>query len=519
MKPKMTLDKKIKLHIGGGNTYFDDWINIDNNSNNKIKKLDINYDLNRPLPFKDNSIDVIFDKHFFEKIKLGSGHLERMLRNYRSVLKLDGIFKITIPNLKLKEHVKTELKKIGFYNVEIFESESEAELVTDSIVVIDWMFPQMMPMGFRNMEINGLMDKMTNFNSYTMCPMAPGVEAWFDHSYGITKEAFNANRNEYLKIYPKNVNRLKYINPNNKYQFKLAYSYFLAETYILLPFYEKNDIPFVFTLYPGGGFGLSNKSSDLMLQKIFTSKCFRKVIVTQKVTFEYLLTKKLCPLDKIEYLFGGYVQFLNGEALPKKYYPTDKSTFDICFVASKYSERGYDKGYDLFIDVAKLIAKEFPDVRFHVVGNFDETDIEITEIKRLITFYGYNPPEFLKEFYTRMDICLSPNRPFALFEGNFDGFPLGGEALSCQTALFTTDELRNNDNFFGDDELVIIKPNVEDIVEKIKVYLTNLELLYKMSRKGQDKFYQIMDPEERMIKVANILINASISEKDNIKKI
>lgn len=527
-----TNNNKVKLNIGCGSNYLKDWINIDTESNTGNQKLDLMWDLKKPLPFRENSVDIIFDNHFLKD--LSPEEAGYIVVNYRKILKPDGILKILPPSFENANLLSTKLNGLGFSNVEIIgvtsyiapslssRAETEPvdysqELITDDIVVIDSMFPQAVPMGFRNMEINGLIEEISNFNSYTMYPIKPGAEAWFQHYYGKSEDEFNKNKTGYLKYYPKNDERVKYLYNNKRYEFKLAYSYFLAETYTLLPFFEKYNIPFVFVLYPGGGFGLNNPSSDAMLRRIFNSTCFRKVITTQKVTLEYLAKNNFCSFDKIKYLFGGYIQFQKDEVLQKKFYPVDKATFDICFVAAKYSPMGIDKGYDLFVNTAKVIAKEYPFVRFHVVGGFSENDIDVSEIQGFIKFYGFQSPEFLKEFYSKMDICLSPNRPFMLFPGNFDGFPLGAEAMSCQTALFTTDELQCNDNIFNDEEIVIIKPELSDIVEKVRFYLNNIGLLYEMSKKGQEKLYAIMDPKDRIINVANILKETCIVKEAQFK--
>lgn len=373
------------------------------------------------------------------------------------------------------------------------------------IGIIDSMFPQREPLGFRNYEINGLLNTIKGAKAFTMYPMKPGPKAWFHHGYGIKEETFNENKSGYLSVYPENRDKIQWLKPHAKHQIELAYSYFLAETYTLLPFYNKNKIPFVFTLYPGGAFGLGNEASDAMLYEIFKSPYFRGVITTQDVTHNYLLKKNMCPPEKIDFLFCGYTQWEKNEALPKKIYQADKNTFDLCFVAAKYTDKGIDKGYDLFIETAHKLSPKYPDMRFHVVGGFDKNDIDVSALGDKITFYGYQKPDFLKEFYTRMDICCSPNRPYKLFKGNFDGFPLGFDSMVCGTALFTTDELYNNKGFFSSNEIIIIKPDINDILNKIEFYYNNLDKLYFLSKNGQNKIDKIMNPVQRVDNVAQIL--------------
>ena len=76
----IVLTSPVKLHIGCGTVYLDGWINIDNNSDNNIKKLDINFDLRNPLPFKDDTVDFIFNEHFLEHLTIQEG--QRTLKDF-----------------------------------------------------------------------------------------------------------------------------------------------------------------------------------------------------------------------------------------------------------------------------------------------------------------------------------------------------------------------------------------------------------------------------------------------------
>jgi glycosyltransferase involved in cell wall biosynthesis len=365
--------------------------------------------------------------------------------------------------------------------------------VRDDLAIVDSQFPQKNPMAFRNTEINEYFKRISNVRIYTMYPMQPSSEAWFSHGYGMAPEEFSENLSGYLKHFPNNRDRIRYLKKTKKYSFKLAYSFFLAETFVLLPFYEKNRIPFVFVLYPGGSFGLENENSDRMLRKIFRSKYFRQVIVTQRITKDYLLRKRLCTARKITYIYGGFVQFKKNELLPKKLYKRDKNTFDICFVAAKYSDRGIDKGYDIFIEVAKQLCAKTKDIMFHVVGGFDKNDIDTSKIKKRIKFYGYKEPSFLSNFYSGMDIFLGPGRLFKLYPGNFDGFPLGVDAGYCGVALFVSDQLKMNRYYQTGEEIVIIPTNASRIVKKILSYYNNPATLYDLSMNGQRKTQQLFD--------------------------
>jgi glycosyltransferase involved in cell wall biosynthesis len=257
----------------------------------------------------------------------------------------------------------------------------ETENIECDFAVFDDSFPSRIPFGFRNVEINHLINSIPNAKAFNNYYILPGKEAWFTHGYGRTEESYLDNLQGYLTFFPENAGKIDYLHPNKKYNIKLAYCIFLCYTYCLLPFLERNKVPFVFTLYPGGGFGLDNPSSDNMLQRVFSSKYFRRVITTQTITRDYLLKQGLCPSEKISFLYGSYIQLSQVREEEKPLYKRDKDTFDICFVACKYTPKGVDKGYDLVIEAAHILSQKHPDIRFHIVGGFDENEIDVEDIR------------------------------------------------------------------------------------------------------------------------------------------
>lgn len=81
---------------------------------------------------------------------------------------------------------------------------------------------------------------------------------------------------------------------------KLLYFTFLNNAYSYLNISEQNKIPFVFELYSGGGFSITNEDSDELLKRVFASRYFRKVIVTDQNIYDYLIKKNFCSKEKIE---------------------------------------------------------------------------------------------------------------------------------------------------------------------------------------------------------------------------
>ncbi len=50
-----------------------------------------------------------------------------------------------------------------------------------------------------------------------------------------------------------------------------------------------------------------------------------------------------------------------------------------------------------------------PDMRFHVVGNFSETDAPPGVPLDRVRFHGQQPAEFFPTFYSEMDVIVAPN--------------------------------------------------------------------------------------------------------------
>jgi len=282
----------------------------------------------------------------------------------------------------------------------------------------------------------------------------------------------------------------------------LFYCLFAGNIFVNLKWLDKYKIPFIFTLYPGGGFKVDDGISDMQLEKIFASPMFKKVFVTQLYTRDYLINKNFCKPENIEYIFGGVVpqNSLIKDLTDKRSYLINKTTFDICFCAAKYTPRGEDKGYDVFIDFARQIATKYDFIRFHIIGGFTENDLDITMIKDKIHFYGYQKFEALETIYKSMDVLVSPNKPFVLSKGAFDGFPLGTvvEAVLNGVVGIISDALNQNNIFIPNEELIIIESNSKSIEKEIIDLINQPEKLYFISEKGREKFVKVFSNEIQM---------------------
>lgn len=276
----------------------------------------------------------------------------------------------------------------------------------------------------------------------------------------------------------------------------LVYINFLTNTFELLPKLESAQVPFIFTLYPGGGFVLNDNLCDQKLKKIFESPCFQHVIVTQQITFDYLIKKSLCPVDKITKIFGVVMPEPKAQPFPslKLRWGFEKQSLDICFMAHKYMPYGQDKGYDVFVNVARILCQRYDNINFHVIGPFDEDDIDIRPFQDRIKFYGSVAIDRMDEIFIGIDIILSPNISNRISPGSFDGFPTASaiEAGMRGIAMFAIDEFNSAEGHFIDgDNIVLIHYDLMDIVDKVERYYRAPEALKEVGQKGMKRINEL----------------------------
>jgi glycosyltransferase involved in cell wall biosynthesis len=357
------------------------------------------------------------------------------------------------------------------------------------MAIFDDCFPYLLS-AFRIAEFNAYFAEFPSAEVHTTC----AVRKMEGLSYKTVAEEYAAN-------FPQYADRAVLYHPQRIVRARLAYVVFVHNVVCFLQTIERNRLPFVYTLYPGGGFQPNTEAGDERLQ-VMRSPWFRKVIITQSITRDYLLERKFCRPDQVEFIFGGVLPTdqLRQNLQPRLKYRKTKPTFDVCFVANKYMPRGLDKGYDVFIEVTKSLARTAAGIRFHVVGPFDGSDIDVHEMADRIQFHGLQRTEFFPQFYAGMDIILSPNVPFTLGPGYFDGFPTGCcvEAAMCGVAVLCSDELRLNVAFKDGEEIVIVPRNVEAICDRVLAYYRDEAALEELSRNGQAAFRRVFDVASQM---------------------
>lgn len=89
------MDKPVLVNIGCGRVWHPYWINLDHQPTSPEVRP---FDIRKPLPFEDGSVDAVYASHVLE-------HLDReeglgLLRECRRVLKPAGIVRIVVPDLE-----------------------------------------------------------------------------------------------------------------------------------------------------------------------------------------------------------------------------------------------------------------------------------------------------------------------------------------------------------------------------------------------------------------------------------
>ena len=141
-----------------------------------------------------------------------------------------------------------------------------------NLLIYDDFFPNSKS-GFRYEEFTYYMENINNLKflltpkTYVAVGESPNNQAMYIENL----------KDKFPKFFEEN--KITKLDDKGSYNIntKLFYCVFINNIAEMLPALEKNKIPFVFTLYPGGGFGFEEESSDAKLKKVLSSKYFKKV--------------------------------------------------------------------------------------------------------------------------------------------------------------------------------------------------------------------------------------------------
>lgn len=359
-------------------------------------------------------------------------------------------------------------------------------------LVLDDFFPNLLT-GFRVAEYNALLERF------------PGLR--IASSYG----AFDEAHAEYAARYPRLAPRVLRFDRALLDGCRFAYLNFLNNAIQFLPWLEEHRVPFAMTLYPGGGFGLREAESDRKLERVLASPQLRGVLVTQSASGEYLRARVPDGVA-VEEIFGVVANPVYFTPAPERsWFDQGKSEFDVAFVAEKYMARGENKGFPAFVEGVGLWLRTLPAaqagaVNIHVVGSFDAGDWRectpdgLPTLERMTAppkFHGRLETHALRTFLSGVDLIVSPNRPFVLHEGNFDGFPTGCcvEASLCGAAFAASDVLGlGADRYRTGVDFIRIEPDATGVADALAQVSADPASLRRIGEAGRAVTRRWFDP-------------------------
>jgi len=381
--------------------------------------------------------------------------------------------------------------------------------------ILDDFFPNLLT-GFRVAEYNALLDRF------------PGLRV--ASTYG----DFDAAHAQYARLHPRHAHRVLRYAPGLLDGARLVYLNFLNNAVAFLPELERAHLPFVATLYPGGGFGLDEADSDAKLARLLGSPLLRALIVTQDVTRAYVAARAPAALPVTE-IFGvvadpGYFgpvpvgsESAAGSgpgpapersapaparsAATRTWYGSGKSVCDVAFVAENYMRIGENKGFPAFVAaISALCAAATPlPLAVHVVGSFTPEHWRAAMPAGApdpdtlpLQFHGRLETSALRAFYRQVDVVVSPNRPRVLHAGNFDGFPTGCcvEGALCGVVMVASDPLGLNAGRYREGvEFVRIEPDGADVARALRTLLADPLSVKRIGEAGQAVTRRLFAPD------------------------
>ncbi|MBF6652754.1 hypothetical protein C3B47_07585 [Flavobacterium columnare] len=383
-------------------------------------------------------------------------------------------------------------KDFFFQKIQLLNFRKKYDLIIADDILPSTLSP------WRNLEYNELIKNFDNSIIYT------DTSTYVSYSQDKT---FNENLNSLEKLYPFVKNKIKKLKRTSNMNCNLFYTIFYNNINKHFDFLEANKIPFAFTLYPGGGFVINNEEIDERLKKIFSSKFFKGVIVNQYITKEYLLKKRLVDPEKIKLIFGVPISIEKTSTKIEK--PTEK--INILFFANKYTKNGEDKGFDDFQLIAKELISKSTNYNFIVIGNFNYNDLKINDLQNHFDFKGILDEKLFNEELKKTHIIISPNKPFKIAKGSFDGFPLA----TCISASIYENVLILSDYFNEAEKINLIEgidfikfdDNINKVVNEIESLKIDPEKMNTIALNGKNKLLNLYDFNNQIIPRINFIKN------------
>jgi hypothetical protein len=380
-------------------------------------------------------------------------------------------------------NIKKLFKSLKYKSVSYLNKQD----ITSDLIIFDDVFPNPLS-DWRYNEFINYLDKYEN--SFVITNISKTKFKRIDNH----TEHFIENNIKYSK-------RIINFNPYHTYNAKLGYCLFYNNLKIAYPFFEKYNIPFVFTLYPGGGFSIYDKRFEQSLERYFASSLFKHVIVNMPHVYNYLINNFNLDNNKITLIYGVPINLPMIENNTRR---DDK--VKVLFSSHKYTQHGIDKGFDVFNKVAKLFENDNR-LTFDVIGGFTKEDMVIDTSN--ISFINELLDNQLSEKMRCYDIILSLNRSHVLHYGAFDGFPTGSvlHAINSGCLMMSTDDWDNSNSLGLVDgvDFIRVSTSAFEIKERIEKLIQEPSLIKNIAANGKQKLQKLILANTQLIRRESII--------------
>jgi len=348
--------------------------------------------------------------------------------------------------------------------------------VNPKIAILDDHFPNPTT-GFRIAEFDGLLNRFSKSLIFTtsnlskdLTTLGPG---WSDHKRRILK--FGAMK-------------LAWGN------FDVAYIDFLNNAKRFVPLLDRFQIPYVLTLYPGGGFSLSDAEVRRFIQKMTLSGTPKTIITTTTVAKNFMEDFQFSNRTKILHIPGVPIQriFFEKQRFDRVDYPENPDDLvKFVFLAHKYTSDGADKGWPQFQHLISKLASEGKPLEATVIGPWGPQDLLDAKDLGLYRLLGVRPEYQLPQFLLDQHFIVSINTPNLILPGQFDGFPVASvvAAALCGVVPIVNDPLGLN-NFLesGVNAVLIDDASPISLVNKVTEILQNPQVIKSIANNARKSF-------------------------------
>jgi hypothetical protein len=219
--------------------------------------------------------------------------------------------------------------------------------------------------------------------------------------------------------------------------------------------------------------------------------------------YDYILNKFKIDSNKITLIYGVPI---NLPVIDIDANNNIDNKINILFSSHKYSSHGVDKGFDVFIRVAKVFEKDSR-FTFSVIGGFNKGDMVVNA--QNVAFIPELTDNQLAEKMKNYDIILSPNRSHVLHHGAFDGFPTGSvlHAVNSGCLMMITDDW-DNSNLLGlidGLDFIRISCSVMEIKQKLEHLANEPNKMKQIALNGKLKLKTLIDTNTQLERRMSII--------------